>query len=66
MKPKRLPHELTNKEREILNTLSTGKYYKEIGVEHNITIDTVKKHCKNIYRKLGVRNRKQAVLTLVD
>ena len=57
---------LTKREREVLTSLSDGRLYKEIAAEQNITIDTVKKHCKNIYRKLKVRNRTEAAKHLTD
>jgi two-component system, NarL family, response regulator LiaR len=48
---------LTKKEEEVLVVLAKGLLYKEISVQLSISIDTVKKHCKNIYKKLNVRNR---------
>ncbi len=57
--------ELTKREREVLISLSDGRLYKEIAVDHNISIDTVKKHCKNIYRKLNLRNRTEATIFLL-
>ena len=51
---------LSRKEMEVLSALSKGSLYKEIAAEQHITINTVKKHCKNIYRKLDVRNRTEA------
>lgn len=47
----------TNQERKILFSLSTGNLYKEIAVEHEISVNTVKKHIKNIYRKMDVHKR---------
>ena len=51
---------LSKQETKVLMALSGGSLYKEIAAEHFISINTVKKHCKNIYRKLEVRNRTQA------
>ena len=51
---------LTKKEEEVLSVLAKGLLYKEISVQLLISIDTVKKHCKNIYKKLNVRNRTEA------
>lgn len=57
-----IPHSpLSEKETEIISLLSTGKLYKEIADELNISIDTVKKHCGAIYRKLHVQNRTEAI-----
>lgn len=52
---------LSKQERKILDSLSTGNMYKEIARDFNISINTVKKHLKNIYRKLEVPNRLHAV-----
>jgi two-component system, NarL family, response regulator LiaR len=52
---------LTSREKEILHLLSEGLFYKEIAKKEKITIDTVKKHCTTIYKKLHVQNRTEAV-----
>lgn len=52
---------LTTKENDILKLLGKGLLYKEIAHTQGIAIDTVKKHTKNIYKKLQVRNRTEAV-----
>jgi DNA-binding NarL/FixJ family response regulator len=53
--------ELTDREKEVLNLLSEGLLYKEIGDKIFISIDTVKKHVGNIYRKLQVNNKVEAI-----
>jgi two-component system, NarL family, response regulator LiaR len=52
---------LSQKENDILLALSKGAMYKEIAAQFNISLDTIKKHCGNIYRKLEVSNRTEAV-----
>jgi DNA-binding CsgD family transcriptional regulator len=52
--------QLTPRERYVLSLLAQGLLYKEIAYYNSISIDTVKKHSKNIYRKLGARNRSEA------
>lgn len=52
---------LTRREKEILELLAVGKQYKEIADVLFISLDTVKKHCYNIYDKLHVSNRTEAV-----
>ena len=52
---------LTKKENAILEMLSTGLLYKEISEKLFITTDTVRKHVYNIYEKLHVTNRVEAV-----
>jgi two-component system, NarL family, response regulator LiaR len=56
---------LTPKELAVFNLLTTGLLYKEIAIEQGVSIDTVKKHCKNIYPKLGVRNRTEATMLTI-
>jgi NarL family two-component system response regulator LiaR len=51
---------LTKSEIKILEPLCAGKLYKEIADDQQISINTVKKHLKNVYRKLGVTNRTNA------
>jgi LuxR family transcriptional regulator, maltose regulon positive regulatory protein len=53
---------LTPKELAVYAQLKTGLLNKEIADKNGVTIDTVKKHCKNIYAKLEVRNRTEAVM----
>lgn len=50
---------LTRREHTILSYLLQGKENGEICQELNISINTLKKHILNIYRKLGIRNRVQ-------
>ena len=54
--------QLTARERHVLGLLAQGMLYKEIAYDNKISIDTVKKHSKNIYRKLGARNRSEAAV----
>lgn len=53
---------LTPREEEILHSLGEGLLYKEIGEKLGITVGTVCTHIKNIYRKLHVRSRTEAVM----
>lgn len=52
---------LTERETEILKILSQGKLYKEIGQDLDISPNTAKKHVMNIYSKLHVNNKVQAL-----
>jgi LuxR family maltose regulon positive regulatory protein len=52
---------LTRREIEILDLLAPGLVNKEIASQLFISPETVKKHTQNIYRKLNVSNRRQAV-----
>ncbi len=55
------PVELTPREQEILRHLVRGLTNKEISSATNLAVDTVKTHLRNIYRKLQVKNRTQAI-----
>lgn len=52
---------LTDREKEILQLLIDGKGYKMIAAECFVSLDTVKKHLKNIYLKLQVSCGTEAV-----
>lgn len=57
---------LTSREQEILNQLAKGAANKKIAETLFISIDTVKTHLKNIYQKLDVNSRLQAVTIAKD
>jgi two-component system, NarL family, response regulator LiaR len=52
---------LSIREKEVLELLSKGLLYKEIAERMGITHETVKKHLKNIYQKLHVQNKIEAL-----
>jgi len=52
-------YNISDREVEIIEALVVGKTNKEIASELYISINTVKTHIKNIYRKLEVKNRVQ-------
>lgn len=53
---------LTQREQEILSHLAKGYRYKEIADALFISVETVRTHLRNIYDKLHVRSRTEAVL----
>jgi DNA-binding NarL/FixJ family response regulator len=55
------PSSLTPRETEILQHLVTGSSYKKIARELFISFDTVNTHIKNIYAKLQVHSKTEAV-----
>ena len=55
---------ITQREYEILEAISQGLSNKEISEAQFVSINTVKFHLKNIYDKLDVKNRVQAVKVL--
>ncbi|HWQ90724.1 MAG TPA: response regulator transcription factor [Clostridia bacterium] len=52
---------LSPREQEVLNLLSSGYIYKEISDQLGIGIETVRTYVKNICEKMHVRNRVEAV-----
>lgn len=60
-KKNNLVKSLTVRQKEILDQLSKGLYYKEIGRNLGITEGTVKQHIHIIYKKLQVNNRIDAI-----
>ena len=54
-------HQLSRKERAMLEALSKGLTNRELSRELGISTNTVKFHLSNMYEKLSVKNRAQAI-----
>ncbi|MBX7044944.1 MAG: response regulator transcription factor [Ignavibacteria bacterium] len=52
---------LTDREKDVLESLCAGNSYKEIAFKLKITVGTVRHHIKNIYAKLHVHSKSEAV-----
>lgn len=52
---------LSERELQVLKQIASGKRNKEIGAALNIAEDTVKMHVKNVFEKLQVSDRTEAV-----
>lgn len=52
---------LTRREQELLELLAQGFRYKEIADKLFLSIDTIRTHVRNIYRKLEVQSRAEAL-----
>ena len=52
---------LSTREKEVLELLAKGLLYKEIAEKLGVTHETIKKHLKNIYQKLHVQNKVEAL-----
>lgn len=66
LRPKPHPNQaalatLTPRETEILQQLAKGFLYKEIAAHLEISIETVRRHLHNVYEKLHVQTRTEAV-----
>ena len=59
-------HTLKDRELQIIKLASLGKSNKEIGIALDISEHTVASHLINIFRKLGVGTRTQAILHCVS
>lgn len=55
------PDVLTNKEKEIINYLVDGKSYAAIAKTLGNSIETIRYHIKNIYRKLQVNSKAELI-----
>jgi LuxR family maltose regulon positive regulatory protein len=56
-----LTEPLTDRELEVLQLMSNGLTYNEIAAQIMVSLNTVRTHVKNIYRKLYVHKRSQAI-----
>jgi len=55
---------LTRREAQVMELVSKGISNKEIANTLNISLNTLKVHIRNLYGKMGVENRTQALLKL--
>jgi DNA-binding NarL/FixJ family response regulator len=55
-------YQLSEREREVLAALVKGLSYKMIAGQCYISVDTVRSHIKNIYEKLHVHSKSEAVV----
>lgn len=56
--------ELTRRQQEIVEGIVEGLSYKLIGYKFGISIDTVREHIKNIYKKLHINSKGELVAML--
>jgi DNA-binding NarL/FixJ family response regulator len=54
-------YQLTSREKEVLLALVDGLSYKKIASRYFLSVHTVRKHISNIYEKLHVHSKSQAV-----
>jgi two-component system NarL family response regulator len=52
---------LSERETEIINQVALGLRYGDIAEELNISVHTVRRHIENIYQKLDVHNKSEAL-----
>ncbi|MEN8799927.1 MAG: LuxR C-terminal-related transcriptional regulator, partial [Flavobacteriaceae bacterium] len=56
------PQLLSNRELEVLKLLRKNLTNKQIAIALYISEKTVKRHCSNLFKKLGVKNRREATI----
>ncbi|GAB3785784.1 response regulator transcription factor [Spirosoma horti] len=59
--PNRPTYAITERERQILKWLAQGYTYRMIAIHGTISVETVRRHLKNIYHKLHVQCGTEAV-----
>jgi len=59
-------YQLTAREKEILYSLVDGLSYKKIAEKYYISISTIRTHICNIYDKLHVNSKSQAVAKVLQ
>ena len=60
------PSPMSTRETAILRLLADGKRYKEIALQLGLAASTVRTHLHNVYTKIGVDDRAQAVLRVTE
>jgi DNA-binding NarL/FixJ family response regulator len=60
--PRASDHELTPRELELLQLLAEGHSYKTASRAMSLSIDTVRFHVRNVYEKLHVHSKSEAVI----
>lgn len=64
--PARVEHPLSERELEIAKAVARGRSNQEIATELFISLSTVKTHLTSIQSKLGVRNRVEIAIWVID
>ncbi len=54
-------YHITVRQKEVLGLLAKGYTYRMIALQFSISTETVRRHLKNIYQKLGVQGGPEAV-----
>jgi NarL family two-component system response regulator LiaR len=60
------PHTLTDREEDVLRLLAQGRTNKDIAQTLFLSVRTIEAHLRNIYGKLAVASRTEAVLWAVQ
>lgn len=58
------PNTITQKEFDILKDMYQGKTNNQLAEDHFVSINTIKTHIKNLYEKLDVHSRSEAIIKI--
>lgn len=61
-----LIEQLSTREQQVLNLLAEGFSYKEIALEMNLSMGTIRTYIRSMYEKLHVNSRTQAIVKYLD
>lgn len=59
-------HKITEREKEVVSFMYKGLNYNKIADQLNISPATVRKHTENIYKKLSVHNKMEAIHKCIE
>lgn len=59
-----LPEPLTRREMELLTLICTGMTYRSMATQLSVSVNTIKTHLKNLYLKLQVKSRAEAIVKI--
>lgn len=57
---------ISEREKEVINFMYKGLNYNTIAQQMNISPATVRKHTENIYKKLSVHNKVEAIHKCIE
>jgi len=61
LQQRKLAEKITPRQREVLKLMQAGKSNREMAGILNISENTIKVHCRDLFKQMGVNNRHQAV-----
>jgi DNA-binding CsgD family transcriptional regulator len=56
-----ITEDLSEREKQVVDGIVAGLSYKLVADNMNVSIDTVRKHIKNIYRKLHINSKGELI-----
>lgn len=63
---KQVNNSITDREKDVVTLMYKGLNYNEIANQLNISPATVRKHTENIYKKLSVHNKVEAIHKCIE